>query len=576
MNKALFSCFSGAFLLFILLGCVSSPGNGNGNPFPNGGKENGEIPTGWYAYAPVQADTNPWQTIDIQFVAAPTEEQRVQAWLSTLGINATAFAFIPHDAVTCDALNCPRGDRLVVQPADPASLKKLDEFGFAPYTAPFVFVSQKGGMNEYAVTLVNPLPKDTLYFGGCNEFIPQTIAADGTIAPLPPKTCVWEGLPTGLPPGQSISFSWNPSANGTYNVVVGYGLNCDAQQPLSQAACKEEGALSTKSVTVSSVEATEKIVMRYDVKQCNSNPWQTELAAGVSLSEQESAFRAWVSAQGLHAQEVRSIPAPPNTVVCTACSCGTGEQFEIVVPGNEQTTAEELNFTYYGVFAELSTTPHFMGAAWYVYTPYQCYANLWNSKEDPVHSVEKDIRKLTEYLEGKGVKVAYTAFVRGVSLSQQCTKKSTDKYGVGVLDDESKTILASLAFVPAGKQQLELFTSTSDQTPTALLYRTKFCAPPPWGTPDLSTGNEQAAAERVTQWLNENGFPLLAPPTIHRVPPSATGTCDTDSGLGVMVNVPAWTAAHLNAQGFMKPSTLFDAEGTQVYPLVDSAASAGD
>ncbi len=563
----------GTYLLILLAilvsGCLSPipqpPGNGNNG---NGGTTP-PLFMGWLAYRPVQAQTNPWQVAGIQCFEGCTEPLQVSGWLEKLNVNYSTVAFIPYNETVCEALNCPRGDYLVVQPADEASRTILESEGFFPFDEPFVYVLPKGN-GEYAVTLVNA-SNEIISFGGCNEFIPEKITPNGNI-PIPPKVCVWEGIPTILPGnGKTNTFTWQPTQVGNYRVALEYGTDCQPNQPLSQAQCAKIQTIHSQPFDVRSLVNDQLVIMRYAIKQCHTNPWQDPMEEGqvFDQAQDQQGFEEWISPNGLHATQISFIPAPENFVACLACSCPTGSHYEIVVSREEQSFAETLGFIFYRSLAQASpiTPPEYGLATWFVYTPFRCYANSWNNTKDPVHSVEKDMGNMKKWLENQGVKTTYMTFIRGVSLSQECTKKTTDTYGIGILDPESVTLLESLLFVQAGKTQFDVFTQTNNQSPAQLLYKTKFCALPPWGQPDLTSGNEAGVAQRVQAWLSENGIESLEPISIHRTPPSFSGTCDTDSGLGVLITVPAWSETHLGAYGFLKPSTTFDEEESKVYPL---------
>ena len=154
------------------------------------------------------------------------------------------------------------------------------------------------------------------------------------------------------------------------------------------------------------------------------------------------------------------------------------------------------------------------------------------------------------------------------SLSQECLKLSTDKYGVGVLDSESVDILSDIGFSHAGPSQIKLFTETTDTQSTQLLYKTKFCDAQPWGQPDLIVGSEEEVSERTIEWLSGMGIPSYEKPTVHKINPSTTGSCGTDAGLAILVSVPAWSEVHLTPYGFQTLTPSFIIEKSQIYPLL--------
>jgi hypothetical protein len=203
-----------------------------------------------------------------------------------------------------------------------------------------------------------------------------------------------------------------------------------------------------------------------------------------------------------------------------------------------------------------------------VFTPNQCYASNWNVNKEVVRSIEKDFSLMKEWLEEQGAEIEYLTLIRGVSLSQECLKLSTDKYGVGIMNQESSELLSTLGFVLAAPQQVKLFTDTTNVGSLQLLYKTKFCDAQPWGMPDLTIGNEEEVAERAMEWLAELGIASYETPTIHKINPSFTGTCGTDAGLGILITIPAWSETHLTPYGFQKLTPAFNIQESQIYPMV--------
>ena len=555
-------------LLLMLSGCVTNtpPQNPPGNNPPVGTSD-----LLWMAYAPVQAETNPWQVADIQFVNAPTELERVQAWLSSAGISFENTVFVPHDEIVCDALNCPRGDYLLVNPTDKINQQKLRDAGFFAMNEPFIWVSESEDTSAYTIELVNA-SAETIFFGGCNDYVTYK-HVNGEKMEMIWKTCVWEGVPNTLSAGKSVKLDAQPLGNGTYSLTLGYGVGCAEGQALSQAACTSEKSISSNTFDVRTLASAETISMTYSLKQCLSNPWQVDTNELI-LTEDKVAFTQWLEGQGITPLHVNYAPAPEGLAVCLACSCPSGETYRIIIPASHQALAETLGFVFEGDYVWPTLQPDFDEMQWRVFTPYQCFANQWNVKKEPVRNIEKDFALMQTWLEEKGVDIKYVGFVRGISLSQQCTKLSTDKYGVAVNDDESAAILAASGFVPAGLQQTKLFTSTEDTEAKNYLFKTKFCESPAWGEPEVSAENGNAVVQRVMEWLAESGIPSYEKPTLHTVGVSVTRSCGTDSGLGVYISVPAWAETHVLPYGFAKPSYAFDPEKSQVYPAPESAEGA--
>lgn len=552
-------------LFLIAAGCITSQQNPNQNPPGNNPPAN---TMQWLAYAPVQAATNPWQVADIAFVNTPTELERVHAWLSSAGVEFSEAIFVPHDEVVCAALNCPRGDYLLVNPTTNTGQTKLLDMGFFPMAQPFVYVNEFSENGSYTIQLVNPTRED-VYYGGCNDYTVRKITNEGPVA-QPGKVCVWEGIPSVLSAGKTISFDAQQGQNGTYQIALGYGIGCTPNQPLSQSSCAGEFTLFSNTFVISNVEVGNTISMTYDLKQCFSNPWQSDTNELI-LTDDKINFEKWLLSNGISPLHISYVPAPEGLAVCLSCACSSGETYRIVILSNDQLAATALGFSFEGNYAWPTSPPAFSAAEWRVFTPYQCFANKWNTKKESVRNIEKDFSLMQSWLEENGVDVTYLGFIRGISLSQQCTKVSTDKYGVGVTDDESATILAGLGFVVAGPNQTKLFTETNDVTEKNYLFKTKFCEAQPWGV-DLSNGNEAEVVERVMQWLADAGIPSYEKPTIHKVGVSVTGSCGTDSGLGVYVTVPAWAETHITPYGFAKPSYAFNPEKSQVFPVISPSS----
>ncbi len=557
------------FLIFVS-GCLTPNGPLPGEN-PNGGTDGPNIPSssGWYAYSPVQAETNPWQIYQSGLNNGKTEIEQVKKWMEGNGILATEYGFVPRDDidVTCQALNCPRGDLLIMHPSNEASASFLQTSGFVPYHAVGIFLSRPmEDADAFNVTLVNA-GGETIYYGGCNEFIPILLTTEGEI-PLPPKQCIWEGIPSPLESGMAQKIEWSPQGEGDYYLSFSYAKGCMNDTPLSQAECTFNGNVASTPFSFEGNETLEFVKMEYTITQCRTNPWQEPESTATPEEDLED-FTNWMNEHGIHPQSIQYIPPAEGTMICLACSCGQGDYYRIVIPIAQKDDAEEEGFTYIGPHITTITPPDLEGIQWFVATPFQCYANKWNVEKKPIHSAETDISTMKEWLEGKGVKVTHLTYLPGYTLTQECLKKSTDKYGVGVSDDESASLLPSLGFVAAGTTQVKAFTDTSAIEPLTLIYKSKFCTAPPWGEPELSNGNEETASIEAARWLGEKGMELYAGPTIHQINPSFSGSCDTDSGHALQVTVPAWTKPHLLASGFIAPSYSFEQQQVQVYPPLE-------
>lgn len=550
--------------LLVFAGCV--------RPTPPVTNPDGETPeviplptSGWMAYAPVQADTNPWQAYLPGLNGGKSELEQVKAWLEGNGIDATSYGFIPHDDVVCQSLNCARGDYLIIHPTDTKASTFLHKTGFFAFNEVGVFTSPSSGEFSYAVTIVNA-SSETIYYGGCNEFIPFLLTDEGAI-PGPLKVCVWEGIPSGLQAGQSIDLPFMSQDDGTYSIEFGYSTGCIPGKPVSEAGCTGGKIIDSLPFEVNVFSSSEFVKMQYEITQCNTNPWQ-DMETTVTPAEDLANFTEWMNDHDVNPQSIQYVPPVEGQMVCLACSCGQGDFYRIVISANQQDEAEDIGFDYVGAYLPAQDTPAFEDAQWYVATPYQCYANKWNVEKKPIHSAGTDIAVMKEWLESKGVEVAFLTYLPGFNLTKECLKKSTDIYGVGVLDDDSAVLLQSLGFAVAGKTQVALFTSTADVEPLSLIYKSKFCTLPPWEAPVLSNGSEAEASAEAAEWLAEQGIELYSGPTVHTTIPSYSGTCDTESGLAMKISIPKWAKPHLMASGFTVPPYSFDAQNDQVYPAV--------
>jgi len=79
-------------------------------------------------FDPVQCGGNPWERTASN---EPALDQLalVRTWLESLGVTAFSIRFEQIYDATCDACQCPRGDRLFVE-TDEAGARVLMQFGF--------------------------------------------------------------------------------------------------------------------------------------------------------------------------------------------------------------------------------------------------------------------------------------------------------------------------------------------------------------------------------------------------------------------------------------------------------------
>ncbi|MFH0970667.1 MAG: hypothetical protein V1776_04390 [Candidatus Diapherotrites archaeon] len=541
-------------------GCI----NGGNQPVPPDGQGNilppSSIESGWWMYSPSQADVNPWQVVDIPFNKQKEEYAQVVDWIEFNNIQTDAIGFIQGNEITCAALNCPRGDYLIVKPTDAPARIFFEQNGFTPYVGAGIFAHVEE--NNISTTIFNAT-QNSIYFGGCNDFIPaKKIGTD--FIPQPIQTCVWEGIPHVLEKGKFQTTEWTPAANGEYKMLFSYGIGCMSDTPLSEAKCTHMEEVNSLPILFTHALTTNLMTFSHSILGGGKNDWQT-LSDEIGSETNSLLFEEWLNMHGIYPNSITFIPSP-ETSSCSSTDCTIGT-FRIVASSYDKEALESIGFTWNGFYSQVQATPNYDAAQWFVGTPYQCFANKWNVGMTPVRSIGTDFQNMKTWLESEGITVNYIALIRGFSLSQQCNKLSNDKYAVGTTDEDSAFILPSLGFAAAGLTQIKLFTDTTNEEPLALIYKSKFCYIPPWGEPGMTIGSEDKIVQRATEWLAENGIPSLEGPTLYSINPSTTGSCDTDSGMALKVTLPAWTKPHLLALGFQEPSYSFEQTSTLIYPL---------
>jgi len=92
-------------------------------------------PAVWRTMRPMQCGGNPWQessTPDADEIAS------VRAWAAAAGASLAdaGFVFDSEPAAVCSGCACPRGDLLVVRPADAVAAANLPSLGFGPLVTP--------------------------------------------------------------------------------------------------------------------------------------------------------------------------------------------------------------------------------------------------------------------------------------------------------------------------------------------------------------------------------------------------------------------------------------------------------
>lgn len=525
----------------------------------------GTSDTQWMAYEAVQAQNNPWQLYDGVFVNTPTEAERASAWLSSKGVNFTSLAFVPHDEIVCAALNCPRGDYLYVKALDADSVQKLRTEGFFSPVDPFV-VAEKSDAIHAVLHFVNPT-NASVYYGGCNEFTARLLGGEEPI-PMPEKVCVWEGLPSTLAAQSEATLNATLSKAGAYDFAIAYGVGCDATKPMSEGNCSMQKTIYSNALTYTAA-AFDNVKMVIGLVQCQMNPWQVGEYA-VTDDTDDLKFQRWLNDNGITALDVEFIPAPSDFVSCEACNCANGAKYTIVIAQTDVEEATELGFVIQqqtnGVVLSNPVEPNYDQMTWLVINPYQCFANKWPVPKQPVKSIETDMRSMKAWLEEKGATVNELTLIRGPStLNVECLKRTNDIYGVGVENNSDAEIVRSSGLVYASAAQTAKFSATpEDDKIIPLIYKTKYCTTPDWEINPTGEENYAATTVAVSDWLNEHGIPFESI-SIHTVPKSSTGSCDTDSGMGVRITVPAWAQVHIAPYGFVTPSASLNVETSRLY-----------
>jgi hypothetical protein len=308
--------------------------------------------------------------------------------------------------------------------------------------------------------------------------------------------------------------------------------------------------------------------MDYSLTQCRSNPWQVGEYA-ITDETDDLKFVRWLNDNGVQAISHELIPSPAGFATCDACNCGTGETYHVVVSPAQVAAATALGFqgSIEGNGEDtLSTTPtNYSQLTWLVINPYQCFANKWPIPKQAVKSTETDMRSMREWLEGKGATINELALIRGVStLNVECLKRTNDIYAVGVENNSDAEIVRQAGFVYASAAQALKFSSTPADDPVVpFVYKTKYCTTPAWDVNLSSEADYASSAMALAAWLKEKKIPYEAL-TLHTMPKSSTGSCDTDSGYGMRVLVPKWATYHLGPYGFVNVSTVN--VKNQVYP----------
>lgn len=93
---------------------------------------------------------------------------------------------------------------------------------------------------------------ESLFVGGCSVLSWEKEENGAWVNLGPDKICVWEGIAGEVKAGATLTEQLSRGQEGTYRLVAGYGLGCTAGKPLSQAACKSTGSVTSASFKVKS------------------------------------------------------------------------------------------------------------------------------------------------------------------------------------------------------------------------------------------------------------------------------------------------------------------------------------
>jgi hypothetical protein len=255
---------------------------------------------------------------------------------------------------------------------------------------------------------------------GCN-----TCSCDGsgslfcTEIACSPLACLYEG--TTYMPGDSF-----PAADGCNTC----GCGTDGTIACTKKACPT--AESTAWLSLAPV-------------QCNMNPWQLLSSSGDDTAPAYSDPELLTIDNFFEDQKIDLIEIGflyPATVggVCTACSCGRGDQLLVRAKAADVATLEKT----YG-FKLLASSEGPEGGLGY--TPRQCNSNPWSAVAKPM--TRQEAESAARWLESKGVGVARTGLVfrtSAVVVCDACSCPRGDRLVASATDASAAASLRLLSF----------------------------------------------------------------------------------------------------------------------------------
>ena len=261
----------------------------------------------WVSYEPVQCGTNPWEVwwneggsdqygckLGQQCKELDEGQIITKYFENEKGIELFDIRISTKYEIVCEACSCPRGDEVQVL-VNAFDLQEMFGLGWKEaggnsggIVAISTDKSQYAGNETIKVTIINN-SNEVIFFGGCNdfsiqEFDPPYVARIQQWNDRTLSVCVWEGIPTKLEAGSSVERTLNLESDGTYRLVLDYGVGCTEGKPMSQADCSETTIVYSEEFTFEIGTASLECITDSDcaVGGCSSQVCTTkELAPAV-------------------------------------------------------------------------------------------------------------------------------------------------------------------------------------------------------------------------------------------------------------------------------------------------------
>lgn len=255
---------------------------------------------------------------------------------------------------------------------------------------------------------------------GCN-----TCSCDGpgsiacTERACAPLSCLYEGK--SYLPGESF-----PSVDG-----------CNT------CSCGTDGSIGCTKKGCPGPEATAWLSVA--PVQCNMNPWQLVSSSGdgtapVYPDPELLTIDNFFEDQGIDLIEVGFLYPATVGGVCTACTCGRGDQLLVRAKAADVATLEK---TYgFKLLASSDSPDGGLG-----YTPRQCNSNPWTPAGKPM--TREEAESAARWLEGKGAKVARTGLIlrtEAVVVCDGCSCPRGDRLVASATDASAAASLRLLSF----------------------------------------------------------------------------------------------------------------------------------